>query len=154
MSDPNLKMDGLDAFIKILKGKPSVLKIGILQDTASRAGKINNATIGAVHEYGTATIPQRSFLRQPLAEHLSSYVENSNVFGKDTFKQVIAKKSFVPYLQKIGIIGETVVSDAFNSGGFGKWPAWKNPGYENNTGMLLIDSQQLRNSITSAVVEG
>ena len=96
-------------------------------------------------------MPQRSFLRIPIAENLSKRLDNSGAFSKDELLKVIKEKSLEPWLKRMGTLAEAIVSDAFDSGGDGKWPKWKTKGYENNTGMLLVDTQQLRNSIMSDV---
>lgn len=143
---------GLNQILKSLKGKQPTVRVGILGSTNPRTGKQNsNATIGAAHEFGTSRLPQRSFLRVPLTDHLNERLEKSQAFDKDALKDVIKSGTVIPWLEKVAKIAEQIVLDAFQSGGFGKWPAWKRPGYTNRTGMLLIDTQQLRNSITSEV---
>jgi phage gpG-like protein len=108
----------------------------------------SNATIGAIHEFGDATHPVRSFLRVPLKENLDRYLEKAGAFQQENFKQVIQDVSIVSWLSKVGQVAVNVVQDAFASAGFGKWKAWKNKSYTNNTGMILVDTQALRDSIT------
>ena len=117
----------------------------------SKITTITNATLGAIHEFGTTKMPMRSFLRMPISSQLQSRLENASAFDREAVKQVIKEKSFAHWLSKIATIAEDIVRDAFDTGGFGKWPKWKTKGYENNTGQLLVDTQQLRNSITSEV---
>lgn len=157
MSDEafTLNTKNLDAVLKALKENMSRARVGILGDKTNRTsgGKQapTNATIGAYHEFGTDKMPQRSFLRVPIAENLQKNLESSGAFGKDEMMQVAKSGTMLPWLLKISAIAEKIVGDAFDTGGFGKWPKWKTKGYENNTGMLLVDTQQLRNSITSEV---
>lgn len=148
--DDEINTRGLDNIVKALKKKVAI-RVGILSDTAARDGKLNNATIGAFHEFGTSRIPQRSFLRIPLLENLDKYLKS--MLPKDFLKSVTQEKSFVTLMKEIGVIGERVVQDAFASGGFGKWPPWQNSSYQNNAGQLLVDTGQLRDSITSDVKE-
>lgn len=149
----NFSVKGLDSILKSLKGKPPVARVGILGSKNARAGKSNsNATIGAAHEFGTSKIPQRSFLRVPLNDHLNKEIEKSGALDKDALENVIKSGSVLPWLQKIAFLAEKVVLDAFDSQGDGKWRKWSK-GYSNNTGMILQDTTQLRNSITSEVVE-
>ncbi len=152
MSDTAFKLDtkGLDKLMKALKGAPTV-KVGILGDGSTRQsgdGKLTNAGVGAIHELG-----KRSFLRVPIAEHIDQRLKDAGLFNKETLEGLLKSGSLKNVMQKVGIIAEGIVSDAFATGGFGKWPAWSN-GYTNNTGMILVDSQQLRNSISSQVTEG
>lgn len=134
----------LDALIKSLKGELPKVKVGILGDS-------RNATIGAAHEFGTSKLPRRSFLRVPIADHFEKYMESSGIFTRESLEKVIEDRSMIPWLTRMGILAEKIVAEAFSTGGFGKWAKWKNPNYENNTGQILIDTQQLRNSITSEV---
>lgn len=157
MNDP-LKVDVVDLNVKKLiqaLKEPAVVRVGILGSKAGRKGKVpSNAVVGAAHEFGTSIHPRRSFLFDPLREKLQQYVEKSKAFTDDVVKQVIAEKSMIVWLRKLGVIAESVVLDAFATGGFGKWVPWKSKQYKNNTGQLLLDTTQLRNSITSDVRKG
>lgn len=149
-------IDGLEKIVKALKAKTPRIRVGILGGWNARSGsKSGNASIGAVHEYGDPSrgIPQRSFLRMPIATKLNSELSKANMFNKQMLKDILEAGDFMSWSRRVGLIAEKCVLDAFNSGGFGTWPAWKNPSYQNNTGMLLVDSTQLRDSISSEVVE-
>lgn len=141
----------LDKFIKSLRGKLPELKVGILADTNPRNFGGTNAEIGAKHEFGEEGLPVRSFLRMPLNEKLNSSLENSNLFDKETLKDVIKKGTLSPWLQKVGFVAESVILEAFDTGGFGKWKP-SNMKYK-TVKQTLVESQQLRNSITSEVKE-
>lgn len=149
--DDTIDTKGLDQILKALKAKPPVARVGILGGANSRKDGQSNATIGAAHEYGTTKIPQRSFLRIPISENLEKRMQSSNLLNQEVLKAVIKEGSVLPWITKVAIIAENIVLDAFSSSGFGKWAPWKNPSYTNNTGMLLVDTQQLRNSITYEV---
>lgn len=142
-----IELGGFEKFVKAIKN-PATLKIGVL-------GGGRNATVGAVHEFGAPgrNIPQRSFLRVPLSENLNKELANSQLMGVDELNQVIKTGSMVPWLKKIGVAAEAVVDDAFETSGNGAWPPWRNPHYHNGGGMLLVDTGQLREAITSQVIE-
>lgn len=149
----SLKIDGLDEILKALKNPPRV-RIGVLGKGARPGSQTDNATIGAAHEFGTATLPRRSFLRVPLADNLGERLENSGILDKTAItRELIETGSVRGFMQVVAITAEEVVQDAFATGGNGKWKQWSNPNYTNNTGMILLDTQQLRESITSEVVE-
>lgn len=119
-----------------------------------KGGKqLTNAEIGAVHEFGNSTHPQRSFLRVPLMDRLNKELQDSGSFDKETLRDVIINGTVVPWLKKVAVVAEGIVAGAFDTGGYGKWAQWKNPSYQNNTGNILVDTTQLRNSITSEVKE-
>lgn len=155
MSNVEIKLDGLHALIKALKkSEKTFVKVGILGTHAGRAdnsGK-TNAEIGVIHEFGGAHMPQRSFLRVPITEHLNKELEKSGMFTQASLQKVISQKSLIPYLEKIGVSAEGIVSDAFKTGGFGKWKP--SDMSRKKIKQTLVESQQLRNSISSEVVEG
>lgn len=138
----------LDQLIKAFKVIPEG-KIGVLGSKNGRKDDGSNATIGAKHEFGQDGMPQRSFLRMPLTENLGEYLENSGTFNEEVLKQVIKEGSIVKWVKEIMIVCEHVVADAFETSGFGKWKL-SNMKYKKNH-QTLVETQQLRNSITSEV---
>lgn len=158
MGEDTFEVKGLEQLLKALKGKPPVARVGVLGSN-SRTTKSNenptNSEIGAAHEFGSPArgIPQRSFLRIPITEHLQKEMESSGLLTEKEMKEVIKQGSVKPWLEVVAKLGEGISLDSFNTGGFGKWPAWKNPNYHNGGNQLLVDTQQLRDSITSEVVE-
>lgn len=161
MSDEifTLKIRGLDQLVKALKAKPPVARVGILGDKTNRApaeGETNtptNAEVGASHEFGTSTLPKRSFLVTPISDQLDKEMLKSGALDKEVLSDVITQASLLPWVKKIAALAEGIVVDAFDTGGFGKWNGWKNPNYTNNAGQILVDTKQLRDSITSEVKE-
>ena len=159
MSDPvyELKIDGIEKLQKLLKKKPiPYVRIGVLGSSVRVDAKgTTNATVGAVHEFGSPTkgIPPRSFLRVPLIDFLGKRMDSSGFYNRETMEEVIRQRTLVPWLKKMAVLAEAIVAEAFATGGFGKWPKWKNENYSNNANQLLVDTGQLRNSITSEVVE-
>lgn len=148
------EVKGLDQLLKALKAEPPKARVGILGSSSRTAngGKApTNAMVGACHEFGTANIPQRSFLRMPITENLNKELEATGALDKDIMKQVVESGTIVPWLTKVAIVAKNIVLDAFDTGGFGKWASWSNPNYQNNTGKILVDTQQLRNSIEHEV---
>lgn len=152
---------GLDKLLKALHAKPPVTRVGILGSSTHyaqlKAGQSmpkhvpTNAEVGAAHEFGTTTIKQRSFLRMPVTDGLQKEMESSGLFDYDVIRDVLKEGTVKPWMNKVAICAEACIADAFDTGGNGKWPAWKNSNYSNNAGQLLVDTQQLRNSITSEV---
>lgn len=154
MSDETIELDTrkLDKFLKALKGDIPTAKVGIIGDKNQRSNEVmgeGNAAIGAKHEYGSDGMPMRSFLRIPISDNMQKYLDNSGAFTKDALNKVINEASLFEWLQKIAVIGETIVLDAFDSGGFGKWkPSIMT---HKKTKQTLVETQQLRNSISSEV---
>lgn len=154
MTAVNLKIDGLQKVLKALKVKPPVARVGILGNNALRSdgkGGPNNATIGSWHEFGTSKLPVRSFLRVPISEKLQKELEKSGAFTPEALSQVVKQKTLRPWVEKMAIVAEGIVADAFDTGGFG---AWKPSDMQHKkVKQTLVETQQLRNSITSEVVD-
>jgi len=141
--DAKVSTDGLTKLMKALKKMPTI-KVGVLGD-----GNARNATIGAIHEFGGTKMPQRSFLRIPISEHLDARLQKAGLLDKKALAKIIRIGNMVEPAKKIGIIAEGIVIEAFETGGFG---AWKPSDMKNKkVHMTLVETQQLRNSITSEV---
>jgi phage gpG-like protein len=154
-----LKITGLDQLVKALKVKPPVARVGILGDKTVREPAegeektLTNAEVGAAHEFGTPTIPKRSFLIEPIRDNLEKEMLKSGALDKKVLAEVVKQGSVIPWVKKVAALAEGIVLDAFDTSGFGKWKAWKNPNYKNNAGQILVDTKQLRDSISSEVRE-
>lgn len=149
-----LNIKGLENLIKALKARPMMVRVGVLGENAMRndgQDGPSNATIGAWHEFGTSRTPVRSFLRMPLTVFLDKEMKKSGLLTKETLAQVIKEKSLLPWLKKVAVVAEGVVAKAFDTGGFGTWPPSDFSKKHNH--QTLVESQQLRNSITSDIKE-
>lgn len=151
MSDETtLNTKGIDKLLKTIK-KPPTVKVGIIGDHDAREDGESNATIGAQHEFGTSTLPQRSFLRMPLQTKLFNALEDSGILNQKEIDEVVKNGSFATLLRKIGKEAEGVIRDAFDSGGFGEWI----PSHMENKKVkqTLVETGDLRKSISSEVKE-
>ncbi len=139
--------DKLKKLIKQFSQSIPYAKIGILQEDTGRKGEkyTTNADIGAIHEFGSPSnnIPQRSFLRVPLADKMQVEIDK-------LAKQKDVSLKDLTY--KLGAIGKAVVQGAFMTTGYGQWaPSKRTIGKLN--GNTLVDTGQLRDSINFEVVE-
>lgn len=143
---------GLQAFKRQLKKAESArVEVGIFSDHADRQGDgPNNVEIGAKHEFGSVSegIPQRSFLDMPLRTELPDVVRAEHTQLEKSFVEDGPKAM----LEQVGFMGEAVVQDAFDTGGFGTWPA-NSPMtvFLKGSNQPLIDTTQLRKSVSSRV---
>lgn len=145
----HLDIKELEAITKELKTN-AYIKIGILGNKNSRNDKNTNASIGLQHEFGSASknIPERSFLRMPLKEKMPKRLLE---IGKQVMIG-ISKNNAMLFLKKLGVLGEEIIQQAFDTGGFGKWAnlserTIKEKGFDTK----LVERTQLRKSITSEV---
>lgn len=156
MSQVKIKIDiaKLEALQKQLKTRFSI-KVGILGADGSKNRKegINNAELGAIHEFGSISrnIPRRSFLFEPINQKLPDVIKG---LGKDYFND-LAAEDLEKFFKNLGLECEGIVDDAFATRGFGKW-APNTPATVRAKGSdaPLIDTGQLRRSITSKVTKG
>ena len=171
-SSVTLNTAGMEEFWgEMLATLESAVKVGVLRTTNARDDGTTNAEVGLKNEFGdprpsqtTAAeeaargrgpmawegTPKRSFLRMPLLEHLPVKITSET----DTLRAVVEGAS--PGLtlpEAIGELAVQTVQEAFDTAGFGEWPAnsprtinWK------GSSQPLLDSHQLRESITSEVV--
>lgn len=157
-----ISLKGFEQILKALKSnRQPYVKIGVLGNSqrsakGSEKNVPTNAEVGAAHEFGAPArnLPIRSFLRAPLTENLDKAMDKSKLSDEKTLQEVIRLGTIRPWLTQVAIIAEEIVQDAFDTGGGGKWPKWKDPNYKNNTGQILVDTQNLRDSIRSEVVDG
>lgn len=158
--ETTLELKGLDKLIRALKAKTPTIRVGVLGGKASREenevgdkaeASLNNAEIGAMHEFGTSKTPQRSFLRVPIADNLQREMEKAGALDEDVMTEVIKSGSLIGWCKKIAVLAEGIVAGAFGSGGYGKWQPSDMSHKKNH--QTLVETQQLRNSITSEVKE-
>ena len=131
-------------------GKSYVARVGIMGNKTTRtsdSGKRTptNAEIGLVHEKGSISrnIPARSWLEQPLVFRSEKLLEGA----KQLFDNMTKENIYASY-SLLGKNAEAIIQEAFDVGGLGiKWPA---PKYRD--GSPLIDTGQLRRSVSSTVV--
>lgn len=164
-----MNTDVLDRVEKEL-GKKFVAQIGVLGEKAEgrlKLGKVKvgkksktvtegdstltNADIGLIHEKGSksAGIPRRSFLEVPLTTKMPTLMQKVGA----ALLEGVNKTNILEAYGKLGAIAEGVVLMAFNTSGFGTWPANKPSTIaRKGSSRPLIDSAQLRQSIAHRVV--
>lgn len=140
------------------KGFPSV-KVGIMGSQASAEHKGTNKTnvqIGFLNEFGSISqhIPARSFIRMPLQLYLSEYLRKKKALSQEEFTKAIEEGKENEFAAKVGLVAEEVIQDAFATRGFGNWaPNAPRTIAEKGSDSPLIDTGQLRRSITSKVIK-
>ena len=140
-------------------------QVGLFQETAGRsvkrAGRLdNNPQLGSVHEFGlsysilstgaTVVIPPRSWLRMPLALHLTKSIRESGALFWFTKLHTLGPRRM---LQHLGVVGEEIIQEAFRTGGYGFWKKLRpQTAKKKGSTKILIESAQLRKAISSRVV--
>jgi hypothetical protein len=145
-----LKNKKLKKLIETMKKPFPSIEIGILGNGNARPDGKSNAVIGRVHEFGDLTHPERSFLRMPLTMGLNKALQKSDAFSDDVLKEILAQGTFIPWAKKVALCAESLVLEAFDTNGFGRWHPWKPP-YKSKTGKILVNDTYLRDSISSRV---
>lgn len=141
----------LKRLIDAFSGQIPVARVGVLGGgkTARAGDATTNAAVGAAHEFGTSRTPRRSWLREPLIDHLKAALEKAGAFDAKALDEVIRTKSIFPWMKKISVMALDVVLGGFATGGYGKWKP-SNFRYK-KVQMTLVETQQLRNSVTEDV---
>lgn len=155
--------DALKALLKGIEEK-LVVRVGILgekpreqEESKSKTKKeakkepLSNADIGLIHEKGSKSrnIPRRSWLQVPLEDHLPKFFSK---LGPEVIQKIIQEQNVKAY-ELLGIECERLIEIGFDTRGYGKWPAIKiSTAAHKGSDAILIDSGQLRKSVTSAVV--
>lgn len=121
---------------------------------SAAAGRyLTNVDIGVIHEFGspTAGIPERSFLRMPVISRLGDEIKTATLAD---WTAVLVHGGLVGVLRAIGQAAVNVIGAAFHSGGFGRWAPLKAATIRRKgSSDILVDTTQLRRSITFAVVQ-
>lgn len=115
------------------------------------ASEMTNAEIGLAHEKGikSKNLPRRSWLETPLRENLGSYFKELGVKAIETILKNQPKEAY----RDLGIIAEQIIQRGFETGGYGKWKQLSQVTIrKKGSSAILIDTAQLRRSITSTVV--
>ena len=157
MPSANVKIDfnieGLERIRKNLEESKLTAKLGIFGDKNKRDDETGqtNADIGAAHEFGVLTkkLPRRSFLLDPLT---IKGKELTKKVGQIIDRYIDEEGGIEKILELVGIYGESIVQEAFESGGFGAWqPIKEATASRKGSSQILIDSSQLRRSVISKV---
>lgn len=147
--EAKLNLKPLENIIKAMRPDaiPKIY-VGIGSSNVARSGgSSDNLTIGTAHEFGTSSIPKRSFLREPLSIQFSKKLDSSNQFSKKSVEEIAQKQTLKPWFDKIAGIALGTVHEGFATQGFGKWPPDKVQDHQ-----TLVDTGQLRDSIVAVVI--
>lgn len=153
------KNDGLEKLKANTSGPLPFAKVGVLSETNTRSPGEDGGTdagtnveIGAAHEFGSQSqgVPMRSFLRMPLNQRSKQIAESA--LGGDMASELIEAGGLDLAAERLGIAAEAVVQEAFETRGFGTWPANSESTITSKgSDSPLIDTGQLRGAITSKV---
>ena len=105
--------------------------------------------VGARHEYGSGSLPRRSFLRTPFIVKEKD-IENIllAMFKRVAENGLDAEKA----LSIVGVKAVNISQDAFTSKGYGSWQALDPQTIKaKGSSQILIDTGTLRGSITYIV---
>lgn len=166
---------GITSLLKGLQGN-AYAKVGVLSGKASRDdGAITNTEIAVKHEFGSMSekIPARSFLRMPIEFKSEEIFKRLSDIKKSEIKRlsgktIINKNSEIPksllvnLVTKLGLLAEEAIQGAFDTGGFGQWRQLspitvflrKRGKNGKPSTSILVDTAQLRRSVTSVVISG
>lgn len=154
MSDSYVKADfsGLDKILKNLDPNMFV-DVGVLEGGSYPEGGKTIAYIGAVHEFGTdkagrgkdTVIQQRSFIKMPIEKKSKEITKDV----EKTFELNFGNGNIEQIFMTIGVACEIQIQNAFETGGFGKWPELAESTIDaKGSSAILIHRSFLRKSIS------
>lgn len=146
------KMKGLEELNKNLKRKIAV-NIGVLGKNNARNDGASNASIGVLHEFGSFSqhLPARSWLKMPLEIKQD---ELTGAVAEAIETAILEPNGITTIFRRAGIACEKIIQEGFETGGFGNWAPLSPATIKEKKGntRILIDTSQLRRSITSEVI--
>tara|TARA_R110000851_G_scaffold306239_5_gene464506 strand:- start:1674 stop:2150 length:477 start_codon:yes stop_codon:yes gene_type:complete len=152
--ESKVDLSGFNNLKKALDANMEV-RVGVLSNKNGRNDTQSNASVGATHEFGSVTnkIPARSWLRMPIQVKIKEI--QKAIFKKRTqIEADLLRGNSKSLFTILGLSAEKVIQDSFESGGFGKWAKLNAETIKRKgSSAPLIDSGQLRRSVTSAVVK-
>ena len=160
MADVNLDISKMKTLLKFLQGGMPSIKVGIMgQKNKRKKGQPTNAEIGFVNEFGKLTgfprIPARSFIRMPLMLHFYDKLLGKKSLSEKEFEKAVKSGQADKFAEKVGLVAEETIQEAFATRGWGEWaPNAPYTQEKNGSDSPLIDTGQLRRSITSKVLKG
>lgn len=123
--------------------------------TKKQNSGMTNAEVGFINEFGRPSIdgkpkiPARSWLRMPIMTKINQIVKDSARYFQDAVKE----GDSIKFLTVLGINCEKWIQLAFDTRGFGSWaPNAPLTIHIKGSDAPLIDTAQLRRSVTSIVV--
>lgn len=127
-------------------------QVGIFADKDTRSDGKSNVELGVKHEFGAvesgSVIPERSFLRMPLMTHAGEKIEQRSLLMGAAVNVLSADA----LLEQVAQAGDAAVQEAFDTGGFGEWPALNRITVEaKGHDTILIDSGEMRAAVGSRV---
>lgn len=166
------ELEGLTKLKEVLEQyKQHYVKVGVLGGNAPSGESY--ASIAMLHEYGSESprtfnykgkkvkisgVPTRSFIRMPIRTHLKKLKGDTVKQGGTVQKSLLLdfKHGYTGVaLKLLGMNAEAIIQEAFDTQGFGKWPANISEKYIELKGSdtPLIDTGRLRAAVTSQVVK-
>lgn len=164
------ELKGLTKLKEVLEQyKQHYVKVGVLGGNAPDGTPYPQ--IAMLHEFGSESsrsfmykgekitikgVPTRSFIRMPIRTHIKKLKGDTAKQGGTVQKALLLdlKHGYTGVaLKMLGANAERIIQEAFDTQGFGKWPANINEKYINLKGsdVPLIDSGGLRKAVTSQV---
>ena len=139
---PDQALKEIERIGKMFGKGPNGVKVGLPQGSNDYPDGTSVIMVGAVHEFGSSRVPERSFLRSTVIEKKRDY---KTLFRKLSYKII---KGDMDTKRALGIIGLAVQTDVQD-----KITDIDSPPLVYREGNPLVDTGHLRQSITYEVDE-
>ena len=144
----------LDVFAAKIEN--TVVRIGVKDPSQVQKAMIHE--LGTHHtmtfeedgkQYTVKGVPARSFIRMPLALFLPKALEAIKIIEPEN-----GEVDFEEIAKALGETGVEVIHEAFETQGFGEWPAHLSPEYaKDNDNPVLDKTGKLKNSIDYEIID-
>lgn len=157
MSGVTIKDNGANALLKHLRdaaAHPRTVKVGVLADRPKNehgggSGAMSLIEVAAVHEFGTDTVPQRSFIRATVDEH------RTEIDALETALMAQIVRGEITEEQALNLLGAKIASWMQARIAQGIPPELKPETIaRKGSSKPLIDTGQLRSSLSFLVGDG
>lgn len=157
MKQTEIKVN-LDALESIRKevGDSYRARVGVLGGTAHQTdgsdSSLTNATLMLIMMFGSITknIPPRDPLLAPILRHRRDLIRK---LGGGQMKAAFERRDYKAMFALLGVAGEEIVQQAFETSGDGTWPPNRPATIKaKGSSKPLINTSQLRRSVSSDVV--
>jgi hypothetical protein len=140
---------GLEAIRRAVEEAQGYVKVGVLQEAGQREdGKLSNAEVAFVHEFGAGKVPERSYLRSSFDTHRNAYLAMLKRMVPLIYSRKLSGR------QALELMGQRAVADTKARIQSGLHPALAPATIaRKGSSTPLIDTGQLLNSLTYAFVD-
>lgn len=141
---------GHDFYNRLQAADTTKVVVGILGEKKARKNqkaKIDNVALGAIHEFGTSTIPARPWLKPPMMAHRKDFVAAL----ADAYRKAKSQEELERLLGRIGFVAVAKIQQHIRAGAGIPPPLEAETIRRKKSSRPLVDTGQFLRSISFVV---